>query len=401
MASNTHSRFTGLILISGEESPLVAHTLFETLAPFAVKTLDIKEISLRGRIILMAHIELDPAHAEAIEADLLVMSEKLGIDVAVDYQESDPANTVRANSARVVVLAPSLSPKIFFEVSLALRNHSGHIASMRKLSSEPFTAFELTIHFNQIINDIQSVRRELAQLSISQKIDICIEESTLDRSARRFVLLDMDSTLIQQEVIDLLAAKAGVQSEVAAITERAMAGELDFEASLKERVHALTGLSESAISEVAKEIRLSPGAEILINSLHKLGHFVGVVSGGFSNVIAPLLETLEVDFYRANTLEIVDGKLTGKVVGKIIDRAAKADALKEFAQQQGIPLAHTIAIGDGANDLDMVAAAGLGVAYNAKAALREKADTSISVPNLDALLYLMGYDRLEIEATSL
>lgn len=401
MASNTHSRFTGLILISGEESPLVAHTLFETLAPFAVKTLDIKDISLRGRIILMAHIELDPAHAEAIEADLLVMSEKLGIDVAVDYQESDPGISARMHSARVVVLAPSLSPKIFFEVSVALRNHSGHIASMRKLSTEPFTAFELTIHFDEIINDIEPVRRELAQLSISQKIDICIEESTLDRSARRFVLLDMDSTLIQQEVIDLLAAKAGVQSEVAAITERAMAGELDFEASLKERVHALTGLSESAISEVAKEIRLSHGAEILIDSLHKLGHLVGVVSGGFTNVIAPILETLEVDFYRANTLEIVDGKLTGKVVGKIIDRAAKSDALKEFAQQQGIPLAHTIAIGDGANDLDMVETAGLGVAYNAKAALREKADTSISVPNLDALLYLMGYDRSEIEATSL
>lgn len=401
MASNTQSSFTGLILISGEESPLVAHTLFETLAPFAVKTLDIKEISLRGRIILMAHIELDPAHAEAIEADLLVMSEKLGIDVAVDYQESDPSNSVRHNSARVVVLATSLSPKIFFETSLALRNHSAHIAGLRKLSSEPFAAFELIVHFDEITRDIEPLRRELAQLSISQKIDICIEESTLDRSARRFVLLDMDSTLIQQEVIDLLAAKAGVQSEVAAITERAMAGELDFEASLKERVHALAGLSESAINEVAQEIRLSPGAEILINSLHKLGHLVGVVSGGFTNVIAPLLETLEVDFYRANTLEIVDGKLTGKVLGKVIDRAAKAEALKEFAQQQGIPLAHTIAIGDGANDLDMVEAAGLGVAYNAKPALREKADTSISVPNLDALLYLMGFDRSEIEATSL
>ena len=182
---------------------------------------------------------------------------------------------------------------------------------------------------------------------------------------------------------------------------KAMAGEIDFTQSLITRVETLSGLDESVLKAVRDEVTLTNGAKELVEALHKQGHKVGVVSGGFIDVIEPILKQLNIDFYRANKLEIQNGKLTGKIEGKIIDRAEKLVALKEFARNEGVDLQQTVAIGDGANDLDMVETAGLGVAYNAKAALREKADTSISVPNLDALLYLMGFNRSEIEATSL
>ena len=224
-----------------------------------------------------------------------------------------------------------------------------------------------------------------------------MERAGLVRRAKRIVLLDMDSTLIQQEVIDLLARKAGVEDSVAAITESAMRGELDFSQSLSARVLQLKGLSEQAIAEVASEITLTPGARTLIRTLHRLGHKVGVVSGGFLNVIEPLLKDLKIDFYQANTLEIEQGVLTGKTVGPIIDRAAKARALKEFAQREGVPLSQTVAIGDGANDLDMIEAAGLGIAFNAKPAVQAAADSAVNSPYLDSVLYLIGINRDEIE----
>jgi phosphoserine phosphatase len=207
----------------------------------------------------------------------------------------------------------------------------------------------------------------------------------------------MDSTLIQQEVIDLLAEKCGVGKEVAAITESAMRGELDFVASLTTRVKLLAGADADVIQSVKAGITLTPGARTLIRTLHKLGHKVGVVSGGFLDVIEPLLQELEIDFYRANRLEIVDGKLTGNLIGSIIDRTAKAEALREFAAAETVNLAQTIAIGDGANDLEMLEIAGLGIAFNAKPAVRAAADSSINSPYLDSVLYLMGITRSEIE----
>ena len=209
--------------------------------------------------------------------------------------------------------------------------------------------------------------------------------------------LDVDSTLIQQEVIDLLADKAGVGAEVKSITESAMRGELDFAQSLIARVALLKGLSESALIEVQADILLTPGAKTLIKTLHTLGHSVAIVSGGFINVIQPLLESLEIKHVKANTLEVVDGVLTGALVGPIIDRAAKAEALREFASIESISMSQTVAIGDGANDLDMIAAAGLGIAFNAKPAVKAAADSSLSDPYLDSVLYLLGIPREDIE----
>jgi phosphoserine phosphatase len=245
---------------------------------------------------------------------------------------------------------------------------------------------------------LKIIQRELAEIAQANGIDIAVEQSGLTRRAKRIVLLDMDSTLIQEEVIDLIAEKFGVGDKVVAITDRAMRGEIDFSTSLKERVALLAGADISILNEVKNEITLTPGARTLIRTLHRLGHKVGVVSGGFLDVIEPLLNELNIDYYRANKLEVKEGKLTGAITGAIIDREAKANALRDFADKEGVGLAQTIAIGDGANDLGMLEIAGLGIAFNAKPAVRAAADSSINSPYLDSVLYLMGITRDEIES---
>ena len=207
---------------------------------------------------------------------------------------------------------------------------------------------------------------------------------------KRLVQLDVDSTFIQQEAIELLAAKAGVLDQVSAITESAMRGELDFEQSLRTRVGLLKGLSESAITEVQNEIRLTDGARDLVNTLHAKGHSVALVSGGFINIIKPLIESLSIRHYKANTLEIVGGVLTGELVEPIIDRAAKGAALLEFAKACGVEIENTVAIGDGANDLDMMALAGLSIAFNAKPIVVQSADFAINAPSLSSVVELIG-----------
>jgi phosphoserine phosphatase len=213
--------------------------------------------------------------------------------------------------------------------------------------------------------------------------------------------MDVDSTLIQDEVIVLFAGHAGCEEQVAEVTARAMRGELDFEQSLHARVALLAGLDASVVDKVRQEVRLTPGARTLVRTLKRLGFQVGVVSGGFTQVTDALQEELGLDFAAANTLEIADGRLTGRVTGEIVDRPGKARHLRRFAREAGVPLAQTVAIGDGANDLDMLNTAGLGVAFNAKPVVREAAHTAVNVPFLDAVLYLLGITREEVEAAGL
>jgi phosphoserine phosphatase len=209
--------------------------------------------------------------------------------------------------------------------------------------------------------------------------------------------MDVDSTLIQDEVIELLARHAGREAEVATVTQAAMRGELDFETSLRQRVAALEGLPVSVLDEVRAAVRFTPGARTLVRTLKRLGFTVAVVSGGFIEIVEELARELDIDHAHANRLEVHDGILTGRLVGDIVDRAGKAEALRRFAAEAGLPLSRTVAIGDGANDLDMLEAAGLGVAFNAKPVVREQADTAVNVPYLDAVLYLLGITREEIE----
>ena len=206
---------------------------------------------------------------------------------------------------------------------------------------------------------------------------------------RWLVALDMDSTFIQQEVIDMLAAQAGVEAEVAAVTERAMQGEIDFSESLALRVSKLAGLTAEDIAAVQNMLTLSPGAKELVENLHKRGHLVAIFSGGFLNVIEPLLTSLKVDFFTANTLEVVDGALTGRTLGPIIDAQAKADHLEKFAESQGISIENTIAVGDGANDVLMMERAGIGVAYNGKPKAISAADYSFTNESLVRILQLI------------
>jgi phosphoserine phosphatase len=207
---------------------------------------------------------------------------------------------------------------------------------------------------------------------------------------KRLVQFDVDSTFIQQEAIELLASKAGVLDEVSTITESAMRGELDFEQSLRARVGLLAGLPESVLTMVQAEILLTDGAQDLVETLHSKGHSVALVSGGFLDIIDPLIKSLSIKYFKANKLEVIDGVLTGKLVGPVIDRAAKAAALREFAIASGVEIENTVAIGDGANDLDMMAAAGLSIAFNAKPIVVEAADLVISEPSLKSVATLIG-----------
>ncbi|WP_312794379.1 phosphoserine phosphatase SerB [Kocuria sp.] len=241
--------------------------------------------------------------------------------------------------------------------------------------------------------DPQQLRRALQpdpQRQLLPGIDLNVVPHTwFDQSRKKLVVLDVDSTLIRQEVIELLAAHVGREAEVAAVTERAMRGEIDFAASLRERVAVLEGLPASAIDDVAAVVRLSPGAKVLVQTLLREGHAVAAVSGGFSQVLDPLAAHLELTRAAANELEIQDGVLTGRVAGRIVDRAMKAEVMGQWAQELGVAPEDVMAVGDGANDIDMARAAGLSVAYRAKPALREVADTQVSIPNLDALRFFL------------
>ena len=387
MPNKNTPAFTGLILVSGEDRPGITEKLMSLLSEFSVLVLDIEQLVIRGRLILTVLISLDESHASAIAADLELLEKEIGFDIAIDFAEEQNSAENPPN-LHVVIISDSLKPASIAVVAAELSKIQANISAIRRTSSEPLTAIELDISCPD--KSIKEVQKLLAVVAISHKIDLAVEQGNGMRSAKRLVMLDMDSTLIVQEVIDLLAAKAGVAEEVSAITQKAMAGEMDFAQSLQARVSLLAGLNESMLSEVRSEITLTQGAEKLIQTLHLKGHKVGVVSGGFIDVIEPILKELKIDFYRANKLQILNGELTGKLEGEIIDRAAKLKALVEFAKNEGVQMSQTVAIGDGANDLDMIESAGLGVAFNAKPKVAAAAATTISGSDLSAVLLLMG-----------
>jgi phosphoserine phosphatase len=388
-------QYTGLLLLSGVDKPGITADLFEVLAPFAITVVDIEQVVIKDRLILTVLFALNPAHEEAIAADLESCASSLGVDIATLFSyETKSAVSTKASLVHVVILSTKMNPKAIFELSTGISQSGANIERITRLASTPVTAIEFVLSGAPQ----EKISQILSPIASSNGVDIAVQPGGLQRHARKLVQLDVDSTLIEQEVIELLAAKAGVGAEVIAITEKAMRGELDFEQSLRARVALLKGLPISAIAEVQQEITLTKGARTLVSTLHKLGHTVAVVSGGFIDVIAPLLSDLGIKYFKANNLGIENGFLTGEVTGPVIDRAAKASALREFALEQSISMAQTIAIGDGANDLDMIAAAGLGIAFNAKPAVKAAADSSLSQPFLDSVLYLLGISVEEIES---
>lgn len=392
--TNDSAQFTGLILLSGVDKPGITESLFKVLAPFSITILDIEQVVISQRLILTVLISLNPVHEKAIEADLTDCALALDVDIATLFSTNvDSAISIKKDLIHVVILSSKLTPTAVAGVASAITNAGANIERVTRTASSPITAIEFILSGASQ----STISTALAPVAVAQSIDIAVQPGGMLRFAKKLVQLDVDSTLITQEVIEILAAKAGVGDEVVNITQAAMRGELDFEHSLRARVALLKGLPESVIAEVQSEITLTPGASVLIRTLQRLGHAVSVVSGGFIDVIEPLISELGIVHYRANKLEIVDGALTGHVEGPIIDRAAKAQALREFAALESVTLEQTVAIGDGANDLDMIALAGLGIAFNAKPAVKAAADSSVSSPYLDSVLYLLGIPREAIE----
>ncbi|MFW0786699.1 phosphoserine phosphatase SerB [Gordonia sp. CPCC 206044] len=387
---------TVLITVTGPDKPGVTSVLMGALASAQVSLLDVEQVVIRGRLTLGVLVSTsgDPEELQDVVEQAMA---SIGIDVIVEVG-ADAANHSPSSHA-VVVLGSPVSAKAFRALAAALADQGGNIDSIRGVADYPLTGLELMVSADR--DDVAAdaaLRKSLAAVAAAHDVDIAVERGGLARRAKRLIVFDVDSTLIQGEVIEMLAARAGREAEVAAVTEAAMRGELDFTESLHQRVAALAGLDAAVIDDVAGSLQLTPGARTTIRTLHRLGYHCGVVSGGFRQVINDLAHELELDFVRANTLEIVDGKLTGRVVGEVVDRAGKARALRSFADQVGVPMEQTIAVGDGANDIDMLSVAGLGIAFNAKPALREVADAALSHPFLDAVLFILGVTRDEIEA---
>jgi len=393
-------RTTLLITLTGRDRPGVTSRLFSVLARFPLSVVDIEQVVIRGRLVLGVLTSCDePPDLTAIHRSVTSMAAGLGLDAEITTGSAEPGQGgagygAAAEQLHVTVLGHPLQPDAVAAVAGRIAASGANIDRITRLASDPVTCIELDVSGAEP----GPLRAALAQVAADSGVDVAVQRGGLHRRAMRLIVMDVDSTLIQEEVIDLLAARAGCADEVAKITESAMRGELDFAASLRERAALLAGLDASVLDAVRASLRLTPGARTLIRTLKHLGYKCGIVSGGFTAVIEPLAASLGIDYVAANTLEVADGKLTGRVLEPVIDREGKTEALRRFARAAGVPLSQTVAVGDGANDLGMIAAAGLGIAFNAKPMVRDAADTALSVPYLDTVLYLLGISRDAVAA---
>ncbi|GAA3416012.1 phosphoserine phosphatase SerB [Streptosporangium vulgare] len=390
---------TLLITLNGPDRPGVTSRLFSVLAGFPVIVADVEQVVIRGRLtlgVLVSYAGDTPTGTGGTLGALWTAVERTAEDLGLQVElstGSDPKEKRRRGRLNVTVLGSPLQPAAMAGIAGRIAAAGANIDRIERLSSYPVTCIELSLSGA----DPDTLRAELAIEAHAQQVDVAVQRTGLHRRAKRLIVMDVDSTLIQAEVIELLAAHAGCLEEVARVTEEAMRGELDFAESLRRRVALLKGLSAEVFEKVRKELVLTPGARTLVRTLKRLDYRFAIVSGGFTQLTDALVDDLGIDYSAANTLEVVDGVLTGRVVGEIVDRPGKARALERFAREAGIPISQTVAIGDGANDLDMIAAAGLGIAFNAKPVVRRAADTAVNVPYLDSILYLLGIPRAEVE----
>ncbi|MFA5707584.1 phosphoserine phosphatase SerB [Mycolicibacterium sp.] len=386
-----------LITVTGVDRPGVTSALFGVLSTHKVELLNVEQVVIRGRLTLGVLVSgsAETVGGTDFHDDVEKAIHGVGLEVTIERSDDIPV-IVEPSTHTIVLLGRPITAEAFGVLAREAAALGVNIDTIRGVSDYPVTGLELRVSVPP--GGAAELQNVLARVSGEQGVDLSVENYSLERRAKRLIVFDVDSTLIQGEVIEMLAARAGAEAKVAQITEAAMRGELDFEDSLRERVATLAGLPAEVVDEVAQELQLTPGARTTLRTLRRLGFHCGVVSGGFRQVIEPLAEELMLDYVAANHLEIVGGKLTGRVTGPIIDRPGKAKALRDFASQAGVPMEQTVAVGDGANDIDMLAAAGLGVAFNAKPALREVADASLSYPYLDTVLFFLGVTRGEIEA---
>lgn len=378
-----------LIRVSGPDHPGITSALMAILDRLDAHIEDIEQIVIRRQLTLGIVARVDRASLAAAVHDLGTAH-----GVAVEIADADESPTERALGTIVTILATTIGPNQMAAIAAGVAQCGGNIDRIVRLSRYPVTSYELDVYGAPI----EALRQVLVSVGRVHGVDLSIQPDGLGRRSRRLVVLDVDSTLIQDEVIDLMASEAGCAQEVAELTARAMDGSLDFSDALTARVALMAGLDTEALDRVRDKVRLTPGARTFVRTLKRMGFKVAVVSGGFTFVTDALAVDLGLDHASANKLEIVDGRLTGRLSGPIVDRQRKATILREIAEAEGIGVDATVAVGDGANDLDMLAEAGLGIAFNAKAVVRAAADTSVSVPYLDAVLFLLGVRRSEVEA---
>jgi phosphoserine phosphatase len=383
---------TLLITLTGKDRPGVTSLAFDTLARFGVDVLDIEQIVLRRRLVLGLLVTA-PRDWQRLRDALTDVAQSLDMSLEVELGSGDNRPRPEGRS-HVTVLGTPLRSSAVAAIAGRIADTGANIDRIERMARYPVTAIDLHVSGT----DPDRLRPLLAAEAARQGVDVAVQPANLLRRGMRLIVMDVDSTLIQGEVIEMLAARAGCEAEVAEVTRAAMNGELDFVESLRARVALLAGLPATALDEVYGELVLAPGARTTVRTLTRLGYRFAIVSGGFSQITDRLAADLGIHYAAANELEIVDGHLTGRVVGEIVDRAGKAAALRRFADALGLPLAATIAIGDGANDLDMLDVAGLGIAFNAKPVVQRAAPTAVNVPYLDTIMYLLGISREEIEA---
>jgi phosphoserine phosphatase len=391
-----------LINIAGDDRPGLTSSVTAILADYRVNILDIGQAVIHDTLSLGLLVELvGDAVSSSIIKEILFRTHELNLQarftpIAVDDYKQWVSGQGKPRHI-ITLLARRISAEHIAKVTAIVSHYGLNIDRIDRLSgrinlddngNRNKSSVELSVR--GAVNNVGEMRQQFMQLASELDIDIAYQEDSIFRRVRRLVCFDMDSTLIEAEVIDELAKAAGVGAQVAEITERAMRGELDFTQSFSERVALLKGLDEKVLSEIAQNLRLTEGAETLVSTLKRLGYKTAILSGGFNYFGRYLQNKLGIDYVYANELEIVDGKVTGNVVGTVVDGKRKADLLKELAVKEGITLEQVIAVGDGANDLPMLSIAGLGIAFRAKPIVKESAKQSISTLGLDGILYLLG-----------
>ena len=388
-----------LVTVTGPDRPGVTATLTSILVDKGAALADIEQVVVQGQLTLCLLIDL-PGGSDVLK-ELLFAAKQLGM--GLDFKPVAPgvAAAERGGPAGtqhyvITAIAPALGAAQVHAVASTLAAEGANIEKISRLSEGALASIEIQARLPPG-NDHERLKRSLLGAAMKSSFDVALQREGLYRRSKRLVVMDMDSTLIRIEVIDELARAAGVHKQVAAITEKAMQGEMNYDESLRQRVALLKGLDAAVLDKIASELPLTEGAETLIAVLKRLGYRLAIISGGFSRAADALKRRLGIDYAFSNNLEIEGGVLTGRVVGPIVNAQRKAELLEMIAQLEGVVLDQVIAVGDGANDILMLEKAGLGIAFHAKTKLREAADTSISGAGLDAILYLLGISAREIK----